>query len=61
MKTPLEIQLEERCLGQITRNLVSPEITKDRGDCKICEYDAQENPKCKAYYPIAFRIFEVVE
>ena len=60
MKTPLKIQLEKRCLGQITRNIVSPEITEERGNCQECKYDS-ENQRCKAYSPIAFRFFEVVE
>jgi len=60
MKMPLEFQLEERCLGHITRNLVKPEITQERGDCKTCEYNFK-NEKCKAYTPIVVRIFEVAE
>lgn len=57
----LSLEKQTRCLGQITKNLVSPEIRDGRGDCKECSYNAQENPRCKAYSPIAFRVFEVVE
>ena len=51
MKTPLKIQLEKRCLGQITRVLLKPEITEGRGNCPECKYDAPENPRCKADSP----------
>jgi len=57
----LSLEKQTRCIGQITRSPLSPEIREGRGDCKICEYSSQKNPKCKAYSPIVFRVFEVVD
>jgi len=53
-------RLEKRCLGQITKTQTKQYIIEGRGDCRECSYNAQENPRCKAYSPIAFRVFEVV-
>ena len=55
-------QLETRCLGQITRALLKPEITQGRGHCPKCTHD-EKNWNCCLYRQpenrIAIRLFEV--
>ena len=57
----LEIEAEERCLGQVVRTFVHPEITEGRGDCEICKYDPINNTGCAAYTPRVVRFFDVID
>jgi len=52
-----EIEAEERCLGQIIRTQIKPEIKWGKGNCEICNYDPKNNLKCRAYKPIVIRFF----
>jgi hypothetical protein len=61
----LKIESQERCLGQITRVQLHPEIVSGRGNCEICNYDFVNNSNCAAYRikesRVYVRIFEIVE
>lgn len=60
----LDIEPEERCLGQITRTQIKPEIIEKRGDCRICFYHP-DNDYCIVYQDpknrVSVWIYEVVE
>lgn len=50
----------KRCLHQVIRpkrrNL---EKIKGVGECTECEYDLEENKKCRLYTPVNFEVVEV--
>jgi len=60
----LEIEDQKRCLGQIARTQIHPEIIEGRGNCATCKYDPINNPNCAAYQikenRVPVRFFEVV-
>jgi hypothetical protein len=58
---PLAVTLEKKCLGQITRTQIRPEITQGRGNCKECNHYPSRNVQCTAYDPIVFRTFSVAQ
>jgi hypothetical protein len=50
----------KRCLHQFIRpKRKNPEKTQGVGECTECEYDLEENKKCKQYLPVNFQIIEV--
>ncbi|MDP3027232.1 MAG: hypothetical protein Q8N63_05980 [Nanoarchaeota archaeon] len=52
----LEIEAQERCLGQVTKTQIHPEITEGRGNCAICRYDPINNINCAVYRDKANRV-----
>lgn len=42
-----------RCLRQLKRpQIINISRKPDEGECTICEYNAEENPKCANFYPV---------
>ena len=50
----------KRCLHQVVRS-TRKDLSKIEGvgECVECEYDEEENKKCKKYTPINFTIVEI--
>jgi len=53
------MKLEKRCLRQYVNIPIPAEMKEGSGNCKICKYDPENNPKCRAYISGIF--FEVSE
>lgn len=52
----------KRCLHQIKRpKRKNPTPTAGVGECVECEYDEEENKKCKNYTPVTITVVDVEE
>jgi hypothetical protein len=53
----------ERCLHQVfPPEVILPSSMRNGcGNCKICEYDYKNNPKCPEYTPVQLHMVEVEE
>lgn len=52
----------KRCLHQLKRPDRKDLSKQSRvGECSDCEFDENENKKCKKYTPINIEVFEVID
>lgn len=58
---PKDIGELVRCINQAFRptTIVPQEMRPGIGNCLICTYDPENNPKCRGYYPIKLITFYV--
>ena len=46
------------CINQVFRS--TKKVRIDLGDCSICQYDPENNPKCPKYCPANFTTIELL-
>jgi len=51
----------KRCLHQVFKSRKSSHRQPGVGVCIECEYDPEENEKCKLYTPINFTVIDIEE